>query len=337
MKLRQKRSLHSVRVLPAWLPAWLPALLLALLLCACGSQSQTPGVPGTDAALPVIGIGDLDPSAAVPGSTGAPAESKGNEPETTTAAAETTAAPETTVPEPETTAAETASPETTEAPASTKAPVTEAPTEPETTQAPATEAPTEPETTAPETTAENAAGVRVWMGDSRFVGIRDTVDYDREKDVFISAWGKGYDWMLETGFPEFEKLAAGKTIDIVYWSLGANDITNEPSDINLELAEKYAAQLNGLIARHPGVTFYLLSYGPVGEEGMDPNNIQDCAAYNKALRIFTDRVRELTGMAYIDQGEYLEQTGFRVYDGCHYDAATNRRAYEYVLSQSGQR
>lgn len=321
MKLRQKRSLHIVRVLPAWLPA----LLLALLLCACGSQSQTPGVPGTDAALPVIGIGDLDPSAAVPGSTGAPAESKGNEPETT-------------VPEPETTAAETASPETTEAPTEpeiTQAPATEAPTEPETTKTPAPS--TEPETTAPETTAGSAAGVRVWMGDSRFVGIRDTVDYDREKDVFISAWGKGYDWMLETGFPEFEKLAARKTIDIVYWSLGANDITNEPSDINLELAEKYAAQVNGLIARHPGVTFYLLSYGPVGEEGMDPNNIQDCAAYNKALRIFTDRVRELTGMAYIDQGEYLEQTGFRVYDGCHYDAATNRRAYEYVLSQSGQR
>ena len=69
---------------------------------------------------------------------------------------------------------------------------------------------------------------------------------------------------------------------------------------------------------------------------MDPNNIPDCASYNKALRIFTDRVRELTGMAYIAQGEYIEQTGFRVYDGCHYNAETNQRAYAYVLAQSGQ-
>ena len=68
---------------------------------------------------------------------------------------------------------------------------------------------------------------------------------------------------------------------------------------------------------------------------MNPNNIPDCAAYNTALRIFTDRVRELTGMAYIDQGEYIEATGFRVYDGCHYDAETNKRAYAYVIEQSG--
>ena len=103
-----------------------------------------------------------------------------------------------------------------------------------------------------------------------------------------------------------------------------------------ELAEKYVTKLKQLMAKHPGTIFYLLSYGPVGEEGMDPNNIPDCDAYNKALWIFIDYIREHSSMIYLDQGEYIERTGFRVYDGCHYDPETNRRAFAYVLAQSGQ-
>ena len=282
-------------------------LMTALLLSACrGMQQETPALPaGT---LPSVGI----PEAAVlevrpeTGSTQAlPEASAGMS--TEDASEVTGSAPESTE------TARTAAPPETTAPATTAAPPEIVPT------------------------ADAAGGVRVWMGDSRFVGIRDSAAYDKEKDVFICKWGMGYDWMLETAFPEFEKLAAsGTKIDICYWSLGANDITNEPSDRNMELAAMFAAEVSKLIAAHPETTFYLLSYGPVGEEGMDPNNIPDCAAYNKALRLFTDRVRELTGMRYLDQGEYLERTGFRVYDGCHYDAATNKRAYAYVLAQSGQ-
>ena len=305
-------------------------LMTALLLSACrGMQQETPALPaGT---LPSVGIPEAVqeartetgstqalPEASAGMSTEDAPEVTGSAPESTETA-RTEAAPETAAP------TATAAPPETTVPATTAAP-------PETTVPVTTAAPPE---TVPN--ADTAAGVRVWMGDSRFVGIRDNAAYDKEKDVFICKWGKGYDWMLETAFPEFEKLAAsGTKIDICYWSLGANDITNEPSDRNMELAAMFAAEVSKLIAAHPETAFYLLSYGPVGEEGMDPNNIPDCAAYNKALRLFTDRVRELTGMRYLDQGEYLERTGFSVYDGCHYDAATNKRAYAYVLAQSGQ-
>ena len=294
-------------------------LMTALLLSACsGMQQEAPVLPG--GTLPSVGI----PEAAV----------QEVRPETGSTQA---------LPEASAGMSTEEIPEVTDsAPESTKTVQTEA--APETAAPTATAAP--PETTAPATTAappetvpnaDTAAGVRIWMGDSRFVGIRDNAAYDKEKDVFICKWGMGYDWMLEAAFPEFEKLAAsGTKIDICYWSLGANDITNEPSDRNMELAAMFAAEMSKLIAAHPETTFYLLSYGPVGEEGMDPNNIPDCAAYNKALRLFTDRVRELTGMRYLDQGEYLERTGFSVYDGCHYDAATNKCAYAYVLAQSGQ-
>ena len=171
------------------------------------------------------------------------------------------------------------------------------------------------------------------MGDSRFVGIQKTVDTDPEKDEFISGWGQGYNWMVYTAFPAFDALVARKHVDMVFWSLGANDITNEPSDQNFAIAEKYIEQIKKLMEKYPDITFYLLSYGPVGPEGMDPNNIPDCDAYNQALRIFTNYIFSHTDMKYIDQGEYIERTGFKVTDGCHYDAATNKRAYEYVLSK----
>lgn len=332
------------------------ALSLAVLLSACAGQKETTLPP--DLTLPSIGVDEIDPDAAAAAEmssrSAASSENRTEPPETTLPSGTTQAeTPEMTVPsgEESTKAPEppaTLPPETTAAPP----PETTAPTEPQTTAPPATTAaPTEPQTTEPpETTAptpppetsaappttEAPSGVRVWMGDSRFVGYSQDVSYDASRDVFISGWGKGYDWMLETAFPEFEKLAAEKHIDICYWSLGANDITNDPSDYNLELAEKYVTELKKLMAKHPDTIFYLLSYGPVDEEGMDPNNIPDCDAYNKALWIFIDYIREHSSMIYLDQGEYIERTGFRVYDGCHYDPETNRRAFAYVLAQSGQ-
>ena len=316
------------------------ALLIVFLLSACaGRQQEMTVVP--DYTLPSIGAAEVpEPTGRsqtepAPESENAPTETDpiailtSEEPSEATESDEASTEMTETAPVRETTAptATTATQETT-APAATTAP-------PETTVPSTTTASETAATTASVT--EATSGVRVWMGDSRFVGIQNDVDYDKEKDVFISRWGKGYDWMLETAFPEFEKLAAsGTKINICYWSLGANDITNEPSERNMELAAMFAEEVGKLIAAHPETTFYLLSYGPVGEEGMDPNNIPDCAAYNKALRLFTDRVLELTGMIYLDQGEYLEQTGFKVYDGCHYDAETNKRAYDYVLMKSGQ-
>ncbi len=333
---------------------------MAVCLSACaGGRKDTTVSPG-DITLPSIGVDEIDPDAAAAASRSsgaASSESTVEPPESVTVEAETTeetepdgeestetSEPDTAVPETteETEPAATEPPET--EPETSKAPEPETTAPPETTAAPTTAPPettaepttAPPETAAPPVTTEAPAGVRVWMGDSRFVGIRDTVDYDRDRDVFISGWGMGYDWMLATAFPEFEKLAAERPVDICYWSLGANDITNEDSDYNYELADKYIEQVKQLIAKHPGTIFYILSYGPVGEEGMDPNNIPDCDAYNKALWNFIDYIREHTSMIYIDQGEYIERTGFRVYDGCHYDAETNKKAYAYVLAQSGQ-
>jgi len=302
MRLHQKRSSRTLRALPA--------LLLALLLCAC--SGNTPNMTGPAATLPVIGIGELDADAATkPDNTEATTESESAETETDT------------------------EPESTEAPASSEAESTEEPTS-------ATEEETEPETepepeTTPEETKAPSTGLRVWIGDARFSAIHDTVSYNKSRDYFISGWGVAYYWMINTAVPAFDALAAQKQIDVVYWSLGASDITEQVSDKNYQSAEKYAAELNKLIEKYPDTKFYVLSYGPVGGNGIKPSDVKDAKTYNATLRSFTYYVLTHTNTSYIDVGAYLESSGYTVKsDGRQYEAETNKRIYQYVLSQSEQ-
>ena len=301
MRLHPKKGLRTVQALPA--------LLLALLLCAC-SNSQTPSVSAT---LPAIGIGDLVPGttrASQQGSTEAPAPSSENVPESGQPA-ETTEAAET---------------ETAEA---------VVPTEPENTEEP-TDPPTEPATTAQPTKKSDSGGYRVWIGDSRFVGIRDTVSCDPDRDFFIAAWGAAYYWMVNTAVPTFEAFTGLHKVDAVYWCLGAGDITKILTEQNFAAAEKYADVLDDLIYKYPDIDFYVLSYGPIGGDGKSPSDITDPEVYNLSIQSFTGYVLSHSRALYIDQAGFLEESGYATTDGRHYDAATNQRIYDYVLAQSGQ-
>lgn len=301
MRLHQNKGFRPLRALPA--------LLLALLLCACSAAPRTPDGPGFT--LPVIGITDLDPDA-VPSSEPAGTEST----ESTETPADSTAEPEST---------ETG--ETAETGETTEAAIS---TEPE-----STEELTEPETD-PEPSKSSTEGWRVWIGDSRFVGIHDTVATDPGRDHFIAVWGAAYYWMVNTAVPALDLFASQHQVDAVYWSLGASDIAKEVSPSNYDSADKYSTALNDLIEKYPDTTFYILSYGPVGGDGKKPNDVPDADAYNLALSSFMDYVFTHTKASYIDQGEYIESIGYATTDGRHYDADTNKRIYDYILSQSGQ-
>ena len=299
MRFHHKRTFRIIRILPA--------LLLALLLCACGTGPQTSA--GT---LPVIGIPDLDPDKILTptqGSTEASADS-------TDAVSESTKTSENT---------ETA--ETTEA---------AVPTEEESTEAP-TEATEEPEMTE-EPTKSASAGYRVWIGDSRIAGIRDGAKTDPDHDYFICNPGAGYGWMVNTAVPAFNTFAASHQVDVVYWSLGANDVAQTWSSKNYTSGDKYAAELNKLADKYPNTTFYILSYGPVGGDGKKPSGVSDVEKYLSSLKSYMNYVFSHTNYTlYIDQVSYIESIGYTTTDGFNYDAATNQKIYDYILSKSGQK
>ncbi|MBQ6292539.1 MAG: SGNH/GDSL hydrolase family protein [Lachnospiraceae bacterium] len=302
MRFHHKRAFWIIRILPA--------LLLALLLCACGNGPQTS--VGT---LPAIGIPDLDPDKILTptqGSTEAPAESSD-------AAAESTKASENTV-----------SSETAETPEAA------VPTEEESTEEP-TEATEEPEMTE-EPTKSASAGYRVWIGDSRFAGIHDGAKIDSDHDYFICSWGAGYSWMVNTAIPAFNTFAASHQVDVVYWSLGASDVAQTWSSKNYTSGDKYAAELNKLTDKYPNITFYILSYGPVGGDGKKPSGVSDVDKYLSSLKSFMSYVFSHTNYTlYIDLVSYIESIGYTTSDGFNYDAATNQKIYDYILSKSGQK
>ena len=305
MRFHHKRALRIIRILPP--------LLLALLLCACSTSPQTS--VGT---LPVIGIPELDPEKILTptqGNTEASAESTDTVPESTKVSENTE----------NTETAETA--ETTEAAASTEEESTEEPTE----------ATKEPET-AEEPTKPDSAGCRVWIGDSRFAGIHDSVKTDPEHDYFICTWGAAYSWMVNTAIPAFNTFAASHQVDVVYWSLGASDVAKSFSSKNYTSGDKYAAELNKLVDRYPNTTFYILSYGPVGGDGKKPSGVSDVEKYLSSLKSFMNYVFSHTNYTlYIDQAAYIESIGYTTADGFNYDAATNQKIYDYILSKSGQK
>ena len=318
---------------------------------------------GEIAGLPVIGAPELR-MAATPAET--PAETKESTPAETTAETteEESTEPEviTTAPDPTTEEVRTteesttAEPQTTEAPSATEAtqPPTAPPTQPpapSTTEAP-TAPPTQPPTQPPTTTAEatrpptetqpqssgetvtpplNTDGLRVWVGDSRTRGLKLYAGADAAKDSFICEDGMAVDWFERTAVPQLEALIASKTVSAVYINMGINDCAATYKTSEENRSARYSRDINALVSRYPEIRFYFLSIGPGDGETYFSTNIPkmnaEADAFNAGMK-----ARCLAG--YIPVAEYLKSNGFTTMDGLHYDAATCRKIYAYVLKMS---
>ena len=294
------------------------------------------------AGLPVIGVPDVKNAAQ-------PAETPSETRESTAAETkEETAAPETTAPEPSTEKAQTTAPETTKEVQTTAEETTAAPTAPptqppppSTTAAPTapppttTAAPTQPppQTTSGETVTPpvNTNGLRVWVGDSRTRGLKLYAGADAAKDSFICEDGTGLDWFEKTAVPQLEALIAEKTVSAVYINMGINDCAATYKTAEDNRSAAYSRDINVLVSRYPQIRFYFLSIGPGDGETYFSTDIPkmnaEADAFNAGMK-----TRCLAG--YIPVAEHLKSSGFTTMDGLHYDAATCKKIYAYVLQMS---
>ena len=314
-----------------------------------------------EAGLPDIGVPELKNAAR-------PAETPPETREESTAAEtkEESTAPETAAPEPSTEEVpQTTAPVTTEAPETTKEPTTAEkttaapttaeptapPTQPPKTTAEPTAPPTQPPTqpTAPSTTAAptapsqtqtsgetvtppvNTNGLRVWVGDSRTRGLKLYAGADTAKDSFICEDGTGADWFERTAIPQLEALIAAKTVSAVYINMGVNDCAATYKTAEDNRSARYSRDINALVSRYPQIRFYFLSVGPGEGETYFSTDIPkmnaEVDAFNAGMK-----ARCLAG--YIPVAEYLKSNGFKTMDGMHYDAATCKKIYAYVLQMS---
>ncbi len=300
-------------------------------------------LPGSnEEGLPVIGAPDVR-NAAKPAEN--PAETKESRPSETR---EESTAPAVSEPDPsteevlQTTEAETtAAPQTTEAP-----PVTES-AEPAAPPAPPTQ-PTQPPTQPPppSTTAEapppsetqtsgetltppvNVNGLRVWIGDSRTRGLKLYAGADAAKDVFICEDGTGADWFERTAVPQLEALIAEKTVSAVYVHMGINDCAATYKTAEENRSARYSRDINSLISRYPQIRFFFLSVGPGEGETYFSTDIPKMNAEADA---FNAGMKARCLADYVPVAEFLKSDGFKTMDGMHYDAATCKKIYAYVL------
>ena len=306
--------------------------------------------------LPVIGAPDVR-NAAKPAEN--PAETKESRPPETR---EESTAPAVSEPDPsteevlQTTEAETAAaPQTTEAPPVTESaepaappvpptPPTQPPTQPTSPPTQPTSPPTQPPP--PSTTAEapppsetqtsgetltppvNVNSLRVWIGDSRTRGLKLYAGADTAKDVFICEDGTGADWFERTAVPQLEALIAEKTVSAVYVHMGINDCAATYKTAEENRSARYSRDINSLISRYPQIRFFFLSVGPGEGETYFSTDIPKM---NAEANAFNAGMKARCLADYVPVAEFLKSDGFKTMDGMHYDAATCKKIYAYVL------
>lgn len=169
---------------------------------------------------------------------------------------------------------------------------------------------------------------RIWVGDSRMVGVRDFAQFDEEKDVFIAEIGQGLGWFETEALPMLQDYLNQGEVGMVLFNLGINDCAATYQEETGTRAGAYINHLNKLAEHYPQVRFLICSLGPCQAEKYAGR--LDIAALNREAAVFNAEMKEAFPETYIPAGEYLASIDYRTWDGMHYDAETTRDWYAYV-------
>ena len=112
---------------------------------------------------------------------------------------------------------------------------------------------TEAQSEAAQTEAKATDELRIWVGDSRTLGMERALD-GSTSDVFIGAAGEGYDWFASDGLPQLLSAMKAHPLSPVIFNLGVNDYDN---------LSRYLTLYRSLQKEHPAARFYFLSVNPI--------------------------------------------------------------------------
>ena len=213
-----------------------------------------------------------------------------------------------------------------------------------TTVLPETDAPsqTEPSVSETETESETESepvyidrtdAVRIWVGDSRVVGLSECGAGDPEKDVFIGKNGRYYVWFYNDALPVLRGyLDTGDPYEDII-QIGINDCANLQMKLLPYYAEDYAELINSLIDEYPAARFWFLSVGEViGTYGANTRWEVKMEDLNPLVEPFNEIMREECRAYYLPVGELIKADGKSYIDNVHYSVETNLWIYDYVLT-----
>ena len=159
----------------------------------------------------------------------------------------------------------------------------------------------------------NNVSKRIFIGDSRTVGMRNAVN--SSDDTWSCLESIGLKWMKETGFPAIKnQIGNGSAVIIL---LGVNDLYN---------VSNYASYINSLYNQYAnkGAYFYFVSVNPTNG---------NYAYLGDGIKNFNQKIKSSLNskIKFIDTYSYLVSDGFKTADGLHYTNDTYKKIYNYIL------
>lgn len=182
-------------------------------------------------------------------------------------------------------------------------------------------------------TKANASEItRIWIGDSRTVGLEQI--NTNPVDKFIAKGGMSYSWFNKEAIPELRNIINENSI--VFINMGVNDCANEAVGGGTSNVEKYIETINNLIKEYPKTRFIYISVNPV--DGDYPSDYSETGYIDKdklndSINKFNRNIKENCNIEFIDTNTFLKQEGFSTIDGIHYNTETTETIYNYCLKE----
>lgn len=175
-----------------------------------------------------------------------------------------------------------------------------------------------PEAGNQEETKDSAGFTRViFVGDSRFVQMRNVAG--ENSHVWIAKVSQGYVWLTRKALSQIDEAVESGTK--VLLNLGVNDTWD--ADAYIKLVNEKAAEW-----MEQGAQVYYASVNPV-KDGRYVT-VKDVERFNEKMQSGLD-----PEIGWIDSYSWLEETGYTLTDGLHFDNETSERLYRYYLEALG--
>lgn len=156
----------------------------------------------------------------------------------------------------------------------------------------------------------------IFVGDSRTVGMGQTAG---QGETYIAKTGEGYEWFSTTGLKRLRKALQKDPDAAVVINLGINDLGNIGHYIKL---------YNRLFRSYPQADFYLMSVNPIEQKKAVSEGY---TVTNQQITAFNQKLRSAFGSRYVSCSTYLKSSGYSTVDGIHYNSATYRKIYRYIM------
>lgn len=172
-----------------------------------------------------------------------------------------------------------------------------------------------------ETTITDKVTDLIFLGDSRTVQMEGAVD---STYIFVAKGSEGYNWMMQSGFPEVEERLRRGTKVIVWLGVNDPDKQTEPRQ------QAYADALNEK-AKEWGGDGVQIAFATVGPCRSDADNDNIKAFNDGVIEKLSDNIQVIDVYSFMKNGEFEFANA---QDYAHYSNDTYQKVYDYMVDQA---